>query len=257
MASDYLDLSQIYGTEETSDKLRLHEDGKFNTESQDNINIDCLIMNSSCVHSGDSRVNVSPYMIVQHAIFQQSHNNIAQQLKDLHPTWTDEKLFQLSRKINRALFQKITYEEWLPMVVGHRMGIQIRTSNEEMTTVRGVSNEFATAAIRFYNSMLPGDLYDHEHKNHLQKKLFELRDTFYQPEAFNWTQETRTKIVASTLAQKAMALDISYVDDVRQLFCKRHGTIRYKILSIIHNDKNGIMFSLVINLIFRVILVPD
>lgn len=219
MASDHLDLSQVYGsTEETSNRLRSHEDGKLKTESfssthNDNNN-NCLFKNdASCVRSGDSRANVSPYMIVQHKIFQQSHNNIAKQLKALNPQWTDEKLFQSARKINRAIFQKITYEEWLPMVVGHRLAIQIRTSDEEMssTAVRGVSNEFATAAIRFYNSMLPGDLLE---QPSTQKKLFELRDTFYQPQALNWTRETQTKIVASTLTQKAMALDTSYVDDV-------------------------------------------
>lgn len=219
MASDHLDLSQVYGsTEETSNHLRSHEDGKLKTESfssthNDNNN-NCLFKNdASCVRSGDSRANVSPYMIVQHKIFQQSHNNIAKQLKALNPQWTDEMLFQSARKINRAIFQKITYEEWLPMVVGHRLAIQIRTSDEEMssTAVRGVSNEFATAAIRFYNSMLPGDLLE---QPSTQKKLFELRDTFYQPQALNWTRETQTKIVASTLTQKAMALDTSYVDDV-------------------------------------------
>lgn len=232
MASDHLDLSQVYGTTaETSHRLRLHNDGKLKTEthhwltstetttSNNNSNNrdhhqHCLMRDSL---SGDSRVNYSPYMILQHLIFQKSHNRIADQLKTLNPQWTDTKLLETARRINRAIFQKITYEEWLPMVVGHNQALRIRSNNnaDQVTAVRGVSNEFATAAIRFYESMLPGDLFEMTKTSQQQpKKLFELRDTFYQPQTLNWTQEFRTKIVESTLAQKAMALDASFVDDV-------------------------------------------
>lgn len=216
MASDHLDLSQVYGTtSEITNKLRLHSNGKLKMDPKHLLTVStshdnhCLPGNSSCLESGDSRVNYSPYMILQHAIFHQSHNKIADQLKAINPQWTDAKLFQTARKINRAIFQQVTYDEWLPMVVGHRQAIRIRTNNEGSTTIRGVSNEFATAAIRFYSSMLPGDLFERP-----DKKLFQLRDTFYQPLALNWTKEERGKLIAGTLTQKAMALDTSYVDDV-------------------------------------------
>lgn len=237
MASDHLDLSQVYGTTaETSHRLRLHNDGKLKIESHhwltstetttgnNSNNHDhhqqCLGRDSpSCVQSGDSRVNYSPYMILQHSIFQKSHNRIADQLKTNNPQWSDTKLLETARRINQAIFQKITYEEWLPMVVGHNEALRIRSNNnaDQVTGVRGVSNEFATAAIRFYESMLPGDLFEMTKTSQQQphtKKLFELRDTFYQPQTLNWTQEFRTKIVESTLVQKAMALDTSFVDDV-------------------------------------------
>lgn len=199
-----------------TDKLRLHRDGKLKSDSHHSLpstHDHCLLANSPCLTSGDIRVNVNPYMILQHTIFQLSHNKIAGQLKDLNPKWTDEKLFSTAQKINRAIYQKITYEEWLPMVIGHRQGIGLRTNDEEVTSIRGVSNEFATAAIRFYNSMLPGDLFD---KDSAADKLFELRDTFYRPHSLNWTRVIRNKIINSVLRQKAMALDTSYVDDVSE-----------------------------------------
>lgn len=221
MASDIFDLSQVYGaTNDTSSQLSLLIDGKLR------IGTDALTANEPIApNSGDPRAIYSPYMIVQHAMFQRSHNQIATQLKELNPNWTDAKLYDTARRINRAIFQKVTYEEWLPSVVGARLGARIRNNNEELIrdpAVRGVSNEFATAAIRFYNSMLPGDLYETSSgggngSNNIQKKLFELRDTFYHPRALNWTRDTTAKIVSSTLTQKAMALDTSYVDDVSRV----------------------------------------
>lgn len=227
LASDHFDLSQLYGTTpEVSRGLRVFSGGKLKSNSHHSLtsetrNHHCLLRNASCGESGDSRVNFSPYTIVQHSIFQQSHNKIADGLKRVNPGWTDEELFQTARKINIVIFQKITYKEWLPMVIGYERSSMIQTHADRQeqspaNVMRGVSNEFATAAIRFYNSMLPGDLYDQPQTNR-NKKLFELRDTFYQPEAVQWTEAIRTKIVASTLTQKAMALDTSYVDDVSVL----------------------------------------
>lgn len=196
--------------------LRLHRDGKLKSDSKHlltSTHHNCL-KSDSCFCSGDSRVNFSPYMVAQHSIFLRSHNKIAEELKNLNNNWTDDQIFVTAKKINRAIFQKITYKEWLPMVIGNDLGFRVRTNNEEVTgTARGVSNEFATAAIRFYNSMLPGDLF--EDSGLAPKKLFELRDNFYQPRNLNWTETFRTRILSSVLRQKAMALDTSYVDDVR------------------------------------------
>lgn len=249
MASDHLDLSQVYGTTaETTNHLRSHSDGKLRTHSHLPLlpttkdRHHCLLADtpssssSSCLQSGDSRVNFSPYQILQHSNFQQSHNNIAHQLKALKPQWTDEKLFHAAQRINRAVFQKITFEEWLPMVVGYRQGVRIRTQHNNEELSRGVSNEFATAAIRFYQSMLPGDL-----QNNHQKRLFELRDTFYRPQALNWTREIRTQIVSSTLLQKAMALDTSFVDDVSvdAVFSSLHRSVTSCMVFMSFNQSVG------------------
>ena len=90
-----------------------------------------------------------------------SHNNIAKELRVLNSHWDDEKLFQTAREINIALYQQIIYGEWMHIVLGDNIANQI--NNERFSTYdgnkAGVSNEFATAAIRFYNSMMPGDLF--------------------------------------------------------------------------------------------------
>jgi peroxidase len=46
------------------------------------------------------------------------HNRIATQLAAINPSWSDESLFQEARRINIAIMQHITYNEWIPTLIG-------------------------------------------------------------------------------------------------------------------------------------------
>lgn len=111
-----------------------------------------------CYQSGDSRVNVNPYVTTLYTIFLRSHNRLAKQLSKKHPTLNDEQLFMLARRVNIGIYQKIIYEEWMRVVLGNDDANFINTRHAMCTANESVSNEFATAGIRFYYSMMPGDL---------------------------------------------------------------------------------------------------
>ncbi|WP_447601134.1 peroxidase family protein [Nitrospira sp. Nam80] len=54
-----------------------------------------------------------------HTLFALEHNAICDRLKEEHPVWDDERLFQTARLINVALMAKIHTVEWTPAILGH------------------------------------------------------------------------------------------------------------------------------------------
>jgi len=67
---------------------------------------------------GDSRVNEQPQLTVIHTIWMREHNRIANILGNLNPAWSSETVFQEARRINIAELQHITYNEFLPTLLG-------------------------------------------------------------------------------------------------------------------------------------------
>lgn len=67
---------------------------------------------------GDARANENLHLTSMHLIWARNHNLIARKLSSVNPNWNDEMLFQESRKILSAQMQHITYNEFLPILLG-------------------------------------------------------------------------------------------------------------------------------------------
>ena len=52
-------------------------------------------------------------------LFAREHNAICDRLRQKHPYWSDEDLFQKARLVNAALMAKIHTVEWTPAILGH------------------------------------------------------------------------------------------------------------------------------------------
>lgn len=240
-ATNKFDLSQLYGNgDDVEKKLRNLNQGLLLTSTVDSSLLPFLddesCINgtfSSCYQSGDSRVNYSPIVTSIYIVFLRSHNQIAQKLKRMHSKWSDEKLFKITKDINVAIYQKIIYNDWANVVMGKRIGDEIRSKTHERDSRRyntkKVSNEFGAAGIKFYHSMLPGDVKSQNDNNlsgsssysldnvieeeDRQEELFKLEDVFYKPKdlsKFNLFD----RLMNSILNQNAMSMDSNYVDDL-------------------------------------------
>lgn len=242
-ATNKLDLSQLYGYDE-DDQNKLKIQGLLKTSTDDTTFLPKTTSSDSCYSlenksvcyaSGDSRVNANPIVTSLYTLFLRSHNQIAHKLKRMNPKWSDDHLFTATKDINVAIYQKFIYNDWANAVLGNRMALDIRSKNDDHDAKKyksnKVSNEFGVAAIKFYNSMLHGDLfYQNEYSlntisrgrsknvvnvidSGIQKEMIKLQNHFYQP--IDLSRNNFYELLMTTvLRQRAMAMDTSYVDDL-------------------------------------------
>ncbi|CAJ0965847.1 unnamed protein product, partial [Ranitomeya imitator] len=93
----------------------------FQTEGEDF----CVLTNVSsgipCFLGGDPRVSEQPGLTAFHTLFVRAHNTIATELRRMNPRWSGETIYQEARKVVGGILQKITYKDWLPLLLGSEM----------------------------------------------------------------------------------------------------------------------------------------
>ncbi len=107
---------------------------------------------------GDVRANEQPGLAAMHTLFVREHNYWADRLAGENPGWNDEQIYQMARRIVGAEMQRITYNEFLPALLGDanaQMGDWAGYDDEADPTI---SNAFSTAAYRMGHTMLNEEL---------------------------------------------------------------------------------------------------
>ncbi|XP_023220164.1 peroxidase-like [Centruroides sculpturatus] len=237
----FVDASQVYGTAvDDNNNLRSNNnDGKllmrFHPRSGDvlpastNPNSDsCSRPNENllCFRAGDVRLNQNPALTSMHTIWAREHNRIAEQLACYNPKWSDEKLFQETRRIVIAEMQMITWNEFLPAVLGSnymkRYSLNVAENGCTVYDPQfdpSLLNEFSTAAYRFGHSLIDG-IFDLIYSEN-QKSSISLRDNYFHPfELYNGQLDGLMK---GATQQPSQCFDELLVDDVRNHLYQRRG----------------------------------
>ena len=68
--------------------------------------------------AGDVRAEDQPALNSMHTLFLNEHNRVATLIYDKHQSWTDEHIFQETRKIVIGEFQNVVYTQYLQIVLG-------------------------------------------------------------------------------------------------------------------------------------------
>ncbi|KAK2164701.1 hypothetical protein LSH36_60g05053 [Paralvinella palmiformis] len=105
---------------------------------------------------GNPRGNENPFLLTMGIMWFRYHNAWARKLKDQHPDWSDEKLFNEARKMVVGVYQKITTKDWLPQWLGKELEPY---SGYNPTVHPGVAHVFQSAAMRFGHTMVPPGVY--------------------------------------------------------------------------------------------------
>lgn len=202
-ATAYIDASMVYGNSEAealalrsndgSGKMAMTEDGMLTSNAAGEF------------LSGDPRVNEQQQLISMHTLFSREHNRIADTLSDANPEWNGDKIYQETRALVGAQIQAVTYNEWLPKLLGDdAMGSY---GGYDSSVSAGLTNEFSTCAFRFCHSMIPDELERlAENGDPIAQGHLKLRDGFFSPEEFLEAGGT-DPLLRGLAQQEAMEID--------------------------------------------------
>ncbi|XP_066158547.1 peroxidase isoform X2 [Euwallacea fornicatus] len=203
-ASAFIDGSVIYGNDESlvqslrtmnAGQLKMHvtSDKRSLLPVSHDMNDGCNRLEEQkkgryCFLTGDSRANENLHLTSMHLIWARQHNNIARGLFAINPHWTDETLFQESRKVIAAQMQHITYREFLPLLINnsllkaHEMlpysNGYFHKYNESLDA--SIANEFAAAAFRFAHTLIPA-LVKFLAEDHSSVQFIQMRKMLFDP----------------------------------------------------------------------------
>jgi peroxidase len=176
VATSFLDLSQVYGSDAvTADALRTHVGGLLKTSPGNMLpyysSLYFTAPELAALHmaddagavstdqlfvTGDVRGNENIELTALQTLFVRNHNRLASLLQAEHPNWTDDQLYQEARKLNIAEEQMITYNEWIPAVLGSN-ALPAYTGYDP-TVNAGITTEFSTVGFRFGHSLLSANI---------------------------------------------------------------------------------------------------
>jgi hypothetical protein len=174
--TSFLDLSQVYGSTDTvasalrtfsggqlqtspGNMLPLNNTGYFTVQQLAALNMandSQAAPSTDLFATGDVRGNENIELTALQTLFVRNHNRLAAELQQEHPTWSDEQLYQEARKLNIATEEMITYNNYLPDLLGPNALPAYTGYNPNVDPA--ISTEFSTVAFRFGHSLLSGNI---------------------------------------------------------------------------------------------------
>jgi hypothetical protein len=126
------DASQLYGADERfAGALRRTREGRKVKKDHGKVQVDDELLRtiedymtpSDAGAEGERKPppvqNLWLGLALFHTIFAHEHNAICDQLHELHPDWSNDRLYDQARLINAAVMAKIHTVEWTPAIIAH------------------------------------------------------------------------------------------------------------------------------------------
>ncbi|XP_041989070.1 peroxidase-like [Aricia agestis] len=240
MVTPFMDSSMIYGsTDEESNALRSFENGNLETvtrrgrewppqaqDPEETCEGDAL-PGEPCYKGGDTRINQNTELSVLQVLLLLWHNFIADGLSEVNPQWDDQTLFQEARSIVVAVLQNINYYEYLPYLLGEKnmldnkliyrrtpANIREYINDYDPILVPGVIMESATAALRYFHTLIQGYLLK-KFEDRSDAGEIRLSEWYNRPVVIE-RNNTFDQLVVGLTAQSASATDPFFTVEVTE-----------------------------------------
>uniref|UniRef100_UPI001868E668 peroxidase family protein n=1 Tax=Luteolibacter marinus TaxID=2776705 RepID=UPI001868E668 len=221
--TSYIDASNVYGSDETRAYALRMLDGTGTLKVTPSEHGDLLPYNlggytnapdSSPVWflAGDVRANEQAGLCAMHTLFLREHNHWAREFRDANPDAAEDETYEFARMIVGAEMQHITYQEFLPLLLGSSALPPYRGFRDDVDPT--ISNEFATAAYRLGHSLLsPVIRRVGANGVTIDDGDLPLAEAFFNPSII--ADHGIDSLLRGLAVQRCQELDAMLVDDVR------------------------------------------
>ncbi len=243
--TSFLDGSMVYGSDSVrAAALRTFVGGRMKTSAGDLLPLNTLgLANANDAHivadnklflAGDVRANENIELTAIQTLFVREHNLQAARIAAEHPGLTDEQIYQQARAIVGAEIQSITYNEFLPALLGKPLKPY---AGYNPNVNPGVTTEFSTAAYRFGHSMLDGGISRLDNQgNVIPEGNLQLQQAFFNPTLLDTTLPNHEgdigPILKGAASGDAQEIDLKIVDDVRNFLFGPPGAGGFDLASL-------------------------
>ena len=181
----------------------------FNTDLLPNATVDADKCEGGCFLAGDTRANEVTGLTALHIIFVREHNLLVDELRAVNPKWTPTKLYLEARRIVAAEIQHITYNEFVPLLLGTTLSDYSYSSRFDAST----TNAFATASFRYAHSSITEE-FKRVDSAYNEIKALDMFDAFFDT---NHLREPGTldNILRGMSVQEGLRADNRFSDSVR------------------------------------------
>lgn len=220
--SHWLDGSMVYGSDPArADALRTFSGGKLATSSGNMLPYNTAGLpnamgpNPSHFLAGDVRANEQSGLTAVHTLFVREHNRLADQIAVENPGWNDQQVYQHARKMVGAQIQSITYNEWLPALMG--AAAPGAYSGYNPAADGRIRSAFSSAAFRIGHTMLNDQLLRfNENGSVFADGHLSLFQSFFQPSTVDTAAELDA-VIRGLARQESNEIDTQAIDGVRNL----------------------------------------
>jgi peroxidase len=151
----WMDGSQIYGSDAATAASLRTADGHMKMSAGQNLPI-VDTPRGEAFAAGDVRAQENPDLTALQVLFVREHNYQVDRLHEEHPNWSGDRLYETAKAITTAEMVNITYNEFLPHLLGEGAIERYRGYNPAADA--RISEEFAGAAFRFGHSIVSDEI---------------------------------------------------------------------------------------------------
>ena len=164
--------------------------------------------------AGDVRANENVTLTSMHTVFVREHNRLVDVISAQQPSLSNEQKYQLARKIVGAEMQAVTYNEFLPALLGSANAPAASDFAYSGQVNAQITQSFAVAAFRFGHTTLSSEM--PRVKNDGTTELpVSLAGAFFNPNLLTNNPTLAEDLLRGGATQVAQEVDLKFIDDIR------------------------------------------